>query len=711
MEKKPNHLIGEKSPYLLQHAYNPVDWYPWGAEAFKKAREENKPILVSIGYSTCHWCHVMERESFENPEIAEIMNQNLVNIKVDREERPDIDKIYMTAVMSIAGSGGWPLNVFLTPELKPFYGGTYFSPQDQMGRVSWPKIVTAISQAWGDDEERQKILETADNFTQNLREFFNKEFVPVPLNAQVLDDAFVSFQSDYDSRLGGFGAAPKFPMPVIHNFLLRYSHYTLRDKKNEGISEAALAMSLDTLRAMAKGGIFDVVGGGFHRYSTDENWHLPHFEKMLYDNAQLALNYLEAYQISKEPFLATVADRTLNYLLRDRAHPDGGFYSAEDADSLEPNTDHKKEGAFYVWSKKEIEKLLDKKEAEIVFFHFNVKEEGNVADWSQEFIGKNILIQNYTPEETASKFGLSVDDLNSLLEKSLEKLFQARQTKPRPGTDDKILTSWNGLAISAFAKGYQVLGEEKYLDAAAGAAQFIQKNLYDATSKTLYRRWREGERNFYGTLEDYAFLAQGLLDLYESTFQVSYLDWAMELTEASIQRFYDSKFSGFYMADLGNTEDLIVHVKEDHDGVEPCGSSISIFNLLRLHAYTNNARYQEIALKCLNFFASRMEQLPSSLPQMLCALYFSFALPKQILIFGDLGADDTRAILKEVYSRFLPNRALIVIDRKEVQEKFSMGLPFIKGCQRIENKATAYICVNQSCQLPTNDLSVIQNLL
>ena len=702
MEPKPNHLIGEKSPYLLQHAYNPVDWYPWGEEAFKKAKEENKPILVSIGYSTCHWCHVMENESFTNPEIAEIMNQNLVSIKIDREERPDIDKIYMTAVMAIAGSGGWPLNVFLTPNLKPFFGGTYFSPVDQMGRVSWPKIVTAIGRAWEDEEERQKILETADSFTQNLRDFFSKEITPGTLSAHLLDDAFVAFQSDYDGRLGGFGVAPKFPMPVIHNFLLRYSHFALNEKKSEQIGESALEMSFNTLRSMAKGGIYDVVGGGFHRYSTDENWHLPHFEKMLYDNAQLARNYLEAYQISKDPFFAEIARSTLDYLSRDLSHPEGGFYSAEDADSLEPHQGgeaHKKEGAFYVWSKKEIETVLGKKDAEIFSDHFNVKESGNVADWQGEFKEKNILFQTHPDSESA------------VLKQSLKKLYNERKGRPRPGRDDKILTSWNGLAISAFAVAAQIFGKEEDLNSATRAAQFIKKNLYDDKTHTLYRRWRDGERNFPGTLDDYAFLIQGLLDLYETTFQIADLDWAQELMEELLRRFYNSKINGFFMSDVTQPSDLIARVKEDHDGVEPCGSSVAVMNLLRLHALTDQSSFKEIAQNCLNFFASKMEQIPSSLPQMLCSLYFALSPIKQILILGDLKDLGTQAILKEVHSKFSPNRVLILIDNPKTQVKFSQWFPFIKDCNRLEGKATAYICVNKTCQLPTNDLATIRTLL
>ncbi|OGR84578.1 MAG: hypothetical protein A2901_05995, partial [Elusimicrobia bacterium RIFCSPLOWO2_01_FULL_54_10] len=464
-----NALKNEKSPYLLQHAENPVDWHPWGEEAFKKARDENKPILLSIGYSTCHWCHVMEDESFSNPEIAKVMNENLVSIKVDREERPDIDKIYMTAVQMMTGQGGWPLNVFLTPDLKPFYGGTYFPPENRWGRVGWAELVGKVGQTWRDPQESIKIRTSADDITSQIGSFMAGRAQEGELKAALLREGFKALQADYDSVLGGFGGAPKFPMPVNHNFLLSYG------------TPEALEMVQATLRAMARGGIYDQLGGGFSRYSTDEKWHVPHFEKMLYDNSQLASVYLDAYVAGGDEFLAKTARETLDYCLRDMTSPEGAFYSAEDADSPVPGGDHKSEGAFYLWTKKEILGLLGSENGEIFSYVYGVQDHGNAeSDPQGEFADKNILFLARSVEQAAAEFKTSDERVSAALESGRAMLLRTRSQRPRPHLDDKILTGWNGLMISALARGWQVLADPKYLDAARKAARFLSAELFDA---------------------------------------------------------------------------------------------------------------------------------------------------------------------------------------------------------------------------------------
>ena len=707
--RKPNHLIHEKSPYLLQHAYNPVDWYPWGDAAFAKARKEHKPIFLSIGYSTCHWCHVMERESFTNEKIAAILNQHFVSIKVDREEHPDVDQLYMTAVQAMTGSGGWPLNVFLTPELKPFFGGTYFPPEPRFGVQGFPQLLERIADLW--EHQRDQLTKSGDELAKALAQYSqSQEAGPIP-DASVLDAFVQSFDRGFDSWMKG--AAPKFPMPANQNLLLRYW-----SRKKDA---RALEMTREILRAMARGGIYDQLGGGFHRYSTDAQWHVPHFEKMLYDNAQLAVNYTEAYQATRDDSFADIARDTLEYLQRDMAHPGGGFYSAQDADSLPPELagkvpdvgfEHKAEGAFYLWKEAEIEQALGRPAAEMFDYRYGVELQGNVShDPHGEFEGKNILYVAHTVEETAKKFGVSPGEARERLRQAKKQLLELRAKRPRPHLDDKILASWNGLAISAFAKAGAVFEDQDFLNSAVKTAEFVHTHLYDAKSHRLYRRWRDGERKIHGTADDYAFLAQGLIDLYESSLDVRWLEWAIELTEIQQKLFFDAKNGGYFTTAEEDSKDLLARSKTDSDNVEPAASSIAALNLLRLAQYTDRDDFQKAAEKTLGAFGKQMKEQPRALPQMLCALDFYIANAGQIVIAGSPEAPDTQEMLRVVRERFVPDKILMLADGGKGQEALAKRLPFLKGVRPIKGKATAYVCVHYACDLPTSDLTTLRQLL
>ena len=702
---RPNRLIREKSPYLLQHAYNPVDWYPWGNEAFEKARAEQKPIFLSIGYSTCHWCHVMERESFSDPTIAEIMNRHFVSIKVDREERPDVDRIYMAFVQATTGSGGWPMSVFLTPDRKPFYGGTYFPPDDHHGRPGFRNVLMTIAETW--EKQRGKIAESADRLTEALEGQVNPSVgEPADLKEPVLENTYQRFQAAYDPAHGGFGSAPKFPRPVVFNFLLRY--YARTGKRD------ALEMTLHTLRAMANGGIHDQIGGGFHRYSTGEVWHVPHFEKMLYDQAQLAIGFDEAYQITRVPSFSAIARDINEYVLRDMRDKQGGFYSAEDADSLfEQGKPEHGEGAFYVWEAKQIEEILGKDLAAVFNYHYGVEPSGNVPpqkDPQSEFKGKNILHVRHTLAETAKHFGKPERQVKELLATGRRKLFAARTTRPRPGLDDKVLTSWNGLMISALARSAQTLDEPRYLEAATAAAKFLENNLYNPGTGALQRRYRDGHVAVDGFLEDYAFLIQGLLDLYEASFDVRWLRWAIRLQETQDRLFWDSQAGGYFDTG-GNDSTLLVRMRDDYDGAEPAANSVAAMNLLRLGQITDRKAWQEKAAKTFGAFAGRLGNSPQTMPQMVAALDFNLSKPKQIVIAGKPGAPDTRALLRLVHERFIPNKILLLADGGAGQRQIAEWLPFVKFMQPSGGRATAYICENYVCKLPSADPRVVARLL
>jgi uncharacterized protein YyaL (SSP411 family) len=700
--KKPNHLINQKSPYLLQHAFNPVNWYPWGEEAFEKARREDKPIFLSIGYSTCHWCHVMARESFENPEIAAILNQNFVSIKVDREERPDLDRVYMTATQALTGGGGWPMSVFITHEFKPFYAGTYFPPEARYGKPGFPDLIKAIHQAWVAD--RVKILQSADKITAYLQELTVAPGSKESLTENLLTDAYALTAVGYDSTHGGFGSAPKFPRPVTFNFLLRYYHRSGEQKARE--------MALTTLRKMAEGGIRDHIGGGFHRYSVDGQWRVPHFEKMLYDQAQLAVSYLEAYQITEDPFYARVAEGIFDYILRDMTSPQGGFYSAEDADSSLPeDPETHGEGAFYLFTKKEIMETLGSKTGEIFSYHYGVQKGGNAPfDPQNEFAGKNILYVSHSIKETASHFGKSEAEISKHLTEARQRLFFQRTKRPRPHLDDKVITSWNGLMISGFARGYQVLGQPRYLEAADHAASFITTKLYEPSKKVLFRRYRDTAAGLEAHLVDYAFLVRGLLDLYEASLQIRWLVLAIDLTQRQIELFWDPRGGGFYDTS-GNDKAVLLRMKDNYDGAEPSGNSIAAHNLLRLAYMIDNQEWHRKGAKTITTFAESLQKHPTMMPQLLVALDFQLANAKQIIIAGKPTAEDTQAMVKVVHKRFLPNKIILLADGDKGQKELSRFLPFMEGVRMFDGKATAYVCEDYTCKLPTTDVKVMASQL
>jgi uncharacterized protein len=691
-----NHLINESSPYLLLHAHNPVDWYPWSQEAFDLAKRENKPIFLSVGYSTCHWCHVMERESFTDPEIARIMNENFVNIKVDREERPDVDKIYMTFVQATTGSGGWPMSVFLTPDLKPFFGGTYWPPVDRYGRPGFSTVLERVAEAWKKDNAR--IEKSADDVVEQLEKSVN---APAPERASITDAtlsrAYQQIKSGYDPANGGFGGAPKFPRPVIFNFLLRYYARTG--------DQAALQMTLHTLHAMAAGGIHDHLGGGFHRYSVDAKWRVPHFEKMLYDQAQLAIAYLQAYQITHDPLYAGTVRDILDYVLRDMHSAHGGFFSAEDADSqIEKGKADHGEGAFYLWTASQIENILGPDTAKIFVYYYGVEPDGNVAsqnDPQGEFSGKNILQVSYSVDETAKRFGKSPQEIQAALADARNKLLAARDQRSRPPLDDKVLTSWNGLMISAFARAGQVLGEPAYIHAAQGGADFIQSKLYDPKDGTLMRRYRDGDVGINGFLDDYTGLIQGLLDLYEASFRVSDLTWAIHLEETQDRLFCDDKGGGYFQT-APDDSSILVRMRDAYDGAEPSANSVAAMNLLRLAEMANRPALREKADQIFRAFGPQIEHAPETLPQMMAAVDFALSKPRQVVIAGERNQPDTQALLDVVNQQYLPNKVLFVVDGP-ASRQLAAWLPFIQGMHPIDGKATAYICENFSCKLPTTD--------
>jgi uncharacterized protein YyaL (SSP411 family) len=712
-EQKPtdhvftNRLAREKSPYLLQHAHNPVDWYPWGEEAFAKARRENKPIFLSVGYSTCHWCHVMAHESFENDEVAAIMNREFVNIKVDREERPDVDRVFMTFVQATTGGGGWPMSVWLTPDLKPFVGGTYFPPEDRYGQPGFKKVLERIAAAWRDNHD--KIVEQGGKIVAALRESQSAPEAKGKVDAGILDAAYRQIERSYDPKEGGFGSAPKFPRPVTLNFL---SRFYARGRKSES-GKQALEMALFTLRKMAAGGIHDHLGGGFHRYSVDRYWHVPHFEKMLYDQAQLAVAYLDGFQIGQDRQYESVARDILDYVARDMTSKGGGFFSAEDADSLfEHGKPEHGEGAFYVWAKKEIDTALGDA-AEIFDFHYGVQPHGNAPDGSDpqdEFRGKNILIERHTIAETAKEFKKSEGEVRQSLERSREKLLAIRAKRPRPHLDDKIIAASNGLMISAYARAAQVLDEPRYLEAATRAAKFLRANLFDEKSKLLFRNYRDGRGAVEGFADDYAFVVQGLLDLYEASFDVEWLKFAMQLQETQDRLFCDEK-NGGYFTTSGTDASVLLRMKDDNDSAEPAASSVAALNLLRLSQIYDDREMEDRPRKTIDAFATTLSHFPSAMPQMLVALDFSSSKPRQIVIAGKKGAPETKALLTEVHRHFLPKTILVLADGAEGQRYLGKRNEAIRAMSMVDGKPAAYVCENFTCKTPVTDPKQLAELL
>ncbi len=661
----PNHLAQETSPYLLQHANNPVDWYPWGEEAFSRARAEDKPVLLSIGYSACHWCHVMAHESFENSEIADLMNQNFINIKVDREERPDIDSIYMEAVQALTGSGGWPLTVFLTPQGKPFFGGTYFPPEDRHGIPGFPQVLRATADAYRN--RRSDIEQAAKELLAAVSGNIKRSAVIEPLTTDILDGAHLAIKQNFDSQNGGFGTAPKFPQPMALEFLLRYS----RRVQNSG----ALEMLELTLEKMAKGGIYDQLGGGFHRYATDSRWLVPHFEKMLYDNALLSHVYLHGYLATGKPLYRGIAEETLDYVLREMTAPEGGFYSTQDADS------EGVEGKYYVWTDREIIQALGEKRGKTITDYFGVTSEGN-------FEGRNILhIAGDIMAETSRE-----------IKEARSHLLKRREQRIRPGRDDKVLASWNGLMLASLAEAAVVLEREDYLSAAVGNGTFLLNSMI--SDGYLRRSYKDGVAKISGYLEDYALVIEGLLSLHQATFGGNWLRQAIRLAETMIELFWDDSARTFY--DTGHThENLFLRPRSIYDSPLPSGSSAATSVLLKLAMLTGNERFRQIASQSLRSMRDVLERNPLGFANWLCSLDFYLSTPKEIVIVGRRNSRATTELLRALYSVWLPNKVVAACDPDDPAPVSELKL--FEDRQMINNRPTACVCENYTCKTPVTD--------
>jgi uncharacterized protein YyaL (SSP411 family) len=797
-----NALAHEKSPYLRQHADNPVAWFPWGEAAFAKARAEQKPIFLSIGYSTCHWCHVMAHESFEDAGIAALLNEKFVSIKVDREERPDVDRVYMAYVQALAGHGGWPLSAWLTPDLKPFYGGTYFPPKDRYGRPGFANVLRALARGWA--EEREKLVAEGARAVEILRTKADRVatqegsthstgstsspqassgrasspqagfrlrqgYVGQALQAdEAFEGAFGYLEESFDEEHGGFGHAPKFPRGSVLNFLFRCAAL---QGANSDVGRAAVRMATATLQAMARGGLHDQVGGGYHRYSVDARWLVPHFEKMLYDQAQIAVNFIEAHQATGDPRHAWAARDIFDYVLRDLMHPDGGFFSAEDADSAMDagGTEHA-EGVFYLWSADELRTVLGG-DFGLVAEHFGVGEDGNVPpedDPHGEFSGKNILAQRQPLAATARALGLTPEEASEKLVAVLARLREARARRPRPHLDDKILTAWNGLMISALARGAQALdslgrsersGQSQpsmgpeiprvarndhggeyakiLLAAAVRAAEFLRRELFDENSGVVFRAWREGRGATGGFAEDYAFLVQGLLDLYEASFDARWLQWAERLQGKMDELFFDTERGGYFNSRADDVN-LVLRLREDYDGAEPAPSSVAALNLLRLAAMLHREDFRERGLRTIEAFRAQWLGAPYALPQMLCALELALQPPPQVVLAGDPRADEFCALAGVLHERLGPRRVLLCamgsgsgqanstspFDKLRVpslsrdsgqagsgQAWLAARVPELAAMRPADGSARAYVCNNFACQQPVSDAAALRALL
>ncbi|NND86226.1 MAG: thioredoxin domain-containing protein [Nitrosopumilus sp.] len=672
-----NKLINETSPYLLQHAHNPVDWYGWNDEALKKAKDENKPIFLSIGYSSCHWCHVMAHESFENEEVAKFMNKNFVNIKVDREERPDIDDIYQKVSQIATGQGGWPLSIFLTPDQKPFYVGTYFPVLDSYGRPGFGSICRQLSQAW--KEKPKDIEKAAENFLEALNKTETIK-APSKLERVILDEAAMNLFQLGDATYGGFGSAPKFPNAANVSFLFHYAKLSGLSKFNE--------FALKTLNKMATGGIFDQIGGGFHRYSTDSKWLVPHFEKMLYDNALIPVNYAEAYQITKDPFYLDVLQKTLDFVLRDMTSPEGGFYSAYDADS------EGVEGKFYVWKKSEIKEILGS-DADLFCLFYDVTDGGN---WE----GNNILCNNLNISTVAFNFGITEEKVKEILKSCSEKLLKVRSARILPGLDDKILVSWNSLMITAFAKGYRVSKNPKYLDASKKCISFIEDNLFE--NGKLLRTYKNGTAKIDGYLEDYSYFVNALLDVFEIEPESKYLNLALKLGDHLIDHFWDSQNNNFFMTS-DDHEQLIIRPKSNYDLSLPSGNSVSALVMLRLYHLSQNQKFLEITTKILESQAQMAAENPFGFGYLLNTLAVYLDKPLEITIINTENSE----ICEYLLLRYLPNSLIITIQNSNQSQKLS-NLPFFSG-KIFSDKTVVYVCKNFSCSLPLSDIKEIDSHL
>lgn len=686
--KKKNRLAKEKSPYLLQHSENPVDWFPWSDEAFQKAKEENKPIFLSIGYSTCHWCHVMEKESFEDKEIAQLMNDAFISIKVDREERPDVDGIYMTVCQMLTGGGGWPLTIVMTPDKKPFFAGTYFPKQTRFGRSGLNEIIPQIKKIWL--TRRDEINNSAEEITNAIN--LNVSIDADTLTEEIFNKAYEELKNKFDKENGGFGTAPKFPMPHNLLFLMRYWK-----RKN---NPYALDIVEKTLTEMRKGGIYDHIGFGFSRYSTDKFWFVPHFEKMLYDQAQLAIAYTEAYQITKKEIYKTTALEILKYVMRDMTSPEGGFYSAEDADS------EGEEGKFYLWQEDELRNLL-KDDAEIVIEYFNVIKESN---WSDQNIdgaqSTNILHIKNSTAEIAVKLSKDEQEIINIINTAKEKLFNIREERVHPYKDDKILTDWNGLMISAFAKAFQIFHDDKLMTAAVNAAEFVINKMISKKGRLLHR-FRENEAGIQANADDYAFFIQGLLDLYEAAFDAKYLEKAFLLNEDMIKYFWNNETGGFYFTPFDG-EKLLIRQLEIYDGAVPSGNSIAFLNLLRIERYTGNTELGNRADKLIEVFAASVKRNAFAFTQFLVGLEFALGKTKEIIIAGKKDSRKTKELINSIHEYFNPNKILILNDDDGDIKKL---VPFISNYKTNKDEVYIYICENYVCNLPVNDLNNLKKML
>jgi uncharacterized protein YyaL (SSP411 family) len=688
-----NRLAFEKSPYLLQHADNPVDWYPWGEEAFRTAKRENKPIFLSIGYSTCHWCHVMEHESFEDPDVAALMNDTFISVKVDREERPDIDMVYMTVSQMLTGGGGWPLNIIMTPDKEPFFAATYIPRESRFGRAGMLDLVPRIRELWS--TKQSELIDSASEITVALQKAA-QDAPGKELGEPVLHLAYGQLSERFDTLHGGFGGAPKFPTPHNLLFLLRYWKRTGNEK--------ALEMVEKTLQSMRQGGMYDHLGFGFHRYSTDPDWLVPHFEKMLYDQALLAVAYIEAYQATGREVYAQTAREVFHYVLRDMQDPEGGFYSAEDADS------EGVEGKFYLWTYQELEKVLSDTEMALAARVYNIASDGNFSSEIEEGkTGDNILHHTKSTEALASDLDISVAELQGRMEGIRENLFEYREQRVHPYKDDKILTDWNGLMIAALAKGARVLDEPKYLDAAERAATFILDNLRTPDGRLLHR-YRDGQAAIPANADDYSFLIYSLIELYETTFDVSYLKTALELNEDLIKHFWDDDSGGFYFT-ADDAEDLIVRQKEIYDGAIPSGNSVSMLNLLRLGHITGSYELEKKAARIGQAFSETVKQVPSGYTQLMLAVSFAVGPTREVVIVGEPGADDMKEMLAVIHGHFAPNKVVVLRPDGQLSPEIDEVAPFVKDYTSIDGKATAYVCVDYVCELPTVDINKVIKLL
>jgi len=673
-----NKLGEESSPYLLQHAKNPVHWHAWNEEALGRAKKENKPIFLSVGYSSCHWCHVMAHESFEDEEIAKIMNENFVNIKVDREERPDLDDIYQKACQMTTGQGGWPLSVFLTPDQRPFYVGTYFPALDSYGRPGFGSLCRQLAQSW--KEKPNDIEKAADNFMQNLGKLQQHQ-APSKIDKSILDEAAINLLQIADTTYGGFGQAPKFPNASNLSFMFRYS-------KLSGISKFQ-KFALLTLKKMAKGGIFDQIGGGFHRYSTDTRWLVPHFEKMLYDNALLPIVYSEAYQITKDPFFGNVVKKTLDYVIREMTSSGGTFFSAQDADT------NGEEGQTFVWKKQEIEKILGQ-DSEIFCIYYDVTDGGN-------FEGNTILANNINASSLGFKFGKSEPEIDDLISKCSKKLLEIRNKREQPGKDDKIITSWNGLMVSAFLSGYRITDNSKYLDAAKQSIDFFESNF--EKNHILHRTFKNAEPKLNGYLDDYAYMANASVDMFENTSQPKYLSFATNLANYLITHFWDDSTNGFFFTS-DDHEKLIMRPKNNYDLSMPSGNSVAAYVLLKLYHITQNKQFLEIAKKIIESQAISAAENPFAFGYLLNALYLYYQKPTEITIINSKNSE----LVSSLRKKFLPESIMVLVENQSNLEALSKH-PFFSGKEFQNDKTTVFVCKNFSCSLPLSDLSEIEKEL